>query len=313
MRSFRQRSFLSLLALHDVIDDDWLVHAVSFIFPYFCVYFHLFAQAKRLGRRLLLLLLLLFSFLRVSRRRRRCYPPPRFREEELIHQSSSSSSSSSRGGRGRGREKSSRRSTHQSTLLLLKCALFLTSAFQSTIEYFFLISLSPQKKTRMSKRSFLGDGTTLSSSSSLIISAAASAASVHPLYQKLLSSLLTTKTQQNHHRHNFCRRSWYSSESNKEELEKEIGYYTGKKRNPLTDTRLHQYDRRPPPNALCEICSRRFCSCEENRTMKRKPEMPGPEDCCQSSPQCKFCVWTIYDEQLAEYETNKELYMDKLK
>ena len=304
MRSFRQRSFLMLLALHDVIDDDWLVHAVSFIFPYFCVYFHLFAQAKRLGRRLLLLLL--FSFLRVSRRRRRCYPPPRFREEELIHQSSSSSSSS-RGGRGR--EKSSRRSTHRHTLLLLKCALFLTSAFQS-IEYFFLISLSPQKKTRMSKRSFL-DGTTLSSSS-LIISAAASAASVHPLYQKLLSSLLTTKTQRNHH-HHFCRRSWYSSESNKEELEKEIGYYTGKKRNPLTDTRLHQYDQRPPPNALCEICSRRFCSCEENRTMKRKPEMPGPEDCCQSSPQCKFCVWTIYDEQLAEYETNKELYMDKLK
>ena len=304
MRSFRQRSFLMLLALHDVIDDDWLVHAVSFIFPYFCVYFHLFAQAKRLGRRRLLLLLLLFSFLRVSRRRRRrCYPPPRFREEELIHQSSSSSSSS-RGGRGR--EKSSRRSTHRT--LLLVCALFLTSAFQS-IEYF-SVSLSPQKKTRMSKRSFL-DGTTLSSSS-LIISAAASAASVHPLYQKLLSSLLTTKTQQNHH-HHFCRRSWYSSESNKEELEKEIGYYTGKKRNPLTDTRLHQYDQRPPPNALCEICSRRFCSCEENRTMKRKPEMPGPEDCCQSSPQCKFCVWTIYDEQLAEYETNKELYMDKLK
>jgi len=305
VRSFRQRSFLMLLALHDVIDDDWLVHAVSFIFPYFCVYFHLFAQAKRLGRRRLLLLLLLFSFLRVSRRRRRrCYPPPRFREEELIHQSSSSSSSS-RGGRGR--EKSSRRSTHRT--LLLVCALFLTSAFQS-IEYF-SVSLSPQKKTRMSKRSFL-DGTTLSSSSSLIISAAASAASVHPLYQKLLSSLLTTKTQQNHH-HHFCRRSWYSSESNKEELEKEIGYYTGKKRNPLTDTRLHQYDQRPPPNALCEICSRRFCSCEENRTMKRKPEMPGPEDCCQSSPQCKFCVWTIYDEQLAEYETNKELYMDKLK
>ena len=303
MRSFRQRSFLMLLALHDVIDDDWLVHAVSFIFPYFCVYFHLFAQAKRLGRRLLLLLL--FSFLRVSRRRRRrCYPPPRFREEELIHQSSSSSSS--RGGRGR--EKSSRRSTHRT--LLLVCALFLTSAFQS-IEYF-SVSLSPQKKTRMSKRSFL-DGTTLSSSSSLIISAAASAASVHPLYQKLLSSLLTTKTQQNHRHHHFCRRSWYSSESNKEELEKEIGYYTGKKRNPLTDTRLHQYDQRPPPNALCEICSRRFCSCEENRTMKRKPEMPGPEDCCQSSPQCKFCVWTIYDEQLAEYETNKELYMDKLK
>ena len=150
MRSFRQRSFLMLLALHDVIDDDWLVHAVSFIFPYFCVYFHLFAQAKRLGRRrLLLLLLLLFSFLRVSRRRRRrCYPPPRFREEELIHQSSSSPSSSR--GRGRGREKSSRRSTHRA-LLLLKCALFLTSAFQS-IEYFFLISLSTKKNKNEQKK-----------------------------------------------------------------------------------------------------------------------------------------------------------------
>ncbi len=183
------------------------------------------------------------------------------------------------------------------------------SFFDERFSSILLLPPPPQKKRRMSKRSFLG-GTTLSSSS-LIISAAASAASVHPPYQNLLSSLLT-KTQQNHH-HHFCRRSWYSSESNKEELEKEIGYYTGKKRNPLTDTRLHQYDQRPPPNALCEICSRRFCSCEENRTMKRKPEMPGPEDCCQSSPQCKFCVWTIYDEQLAEYETNKELYMDKLK
>ena len=290
MRSFRQRSFLSLLALHDVIDDDWLVHAVSFVFPYFCVYFHLFAQTKRLGRRLLLLLLLLLllGFLRVSRRRR-CYPPPRFREEELIHQSSSSSSSSR--GRGRGREKSSRCSTHTRGF-----ALFL-KLFSSSRN---ILYPPPQKKT-MSKRS-------VAVSSSPI---AAASASVHPLYQKLLSSLLSTKTQQN--RHHFCRRSWYSSESNKEELEKEIGYYTGKKRNPLTDTRLHQYDQRPPPNAMCEICSRRFCSCEENRTMKRKPEMPGPEDCCQSSPQCKFCVWTIYDEQLAEYETNKELYMDKLK
>ena len=91
----------------------------------------------------------------------------------------------------------------------------------------------------------------------------------------------------------------------------DVGYYTGKKRNPLTDTRLYQYDKRPPPNALCGKCSRRFCSCESKS--KTKPEMPGPEDCCQSSPQCKFCVWTIYDEQLTEYETNKELYMDKLK
>ena len=92
----------------------------------------------------------------------------------------------------------------------------------------------------------------------------------------------------------------------------DVGYYTGKKRNPLTDTRLHQYDKRPPPNSLCEKCSRRFCSCPESKS-KTKPEMPGPEDCCQSSPQCKFCVWTIYDEQLTEYETNNELYMDKLK
>ena len=174
------------------------------------------------------------------------------------------------------------------------CALFLKSAFR----VFFRLSLSPQKKTRMSKRSFKSN-TTLSSSS-LIISAAFSSASASASV----------------HLHPFqiCRRWYSSSEESKEEEElKEIGYYTEKKRNPLTDTRLHQYDQRPPPNALCEICSRRFCSCEENRTKKRKPEMPGPEDCCQSSPQCKFCVWTIYDEQLAEYETNTEFYMDKLK
>ena len=29
--------------------------------------------------------------------------------------------------------------------------------------------------------------------------------------------------------------------------------------------------------------------------------MPGAEDCCQSSPQCKFCVWIVYEENLAEY------------
>jgi hypothetical protein len=130
----------------------------------------------------------------------------------------------------------------------------------------------------------------------------------------LRSLLLATRTSSSS---DLIVSRFYSSTTSKEEEEEEdnkIGYYTGKKRNPLTDTRLHQYDQRPPPNALCEKCSRRFCSCEENvKTKREPPEMPGPEDCCQSTPQCKFCVWTIYDEQLAEYETNKELYMDKLK
>tara|TARA_B100000405_G_scaffold44698_1_gene29561 strand:+ start:189 stop:314 length:126 start_codon:yes stop_codon:yes gene_type:complete len=29
---------------------------------------------------------------------------------------------------------------------------------------------------------------------------------------------------------------------------------------------------------------------------------PGAEDCCQSSPQCKFCVWLVHEENVAEYQ-----------
>ena len=86
--------------------------------------------------------------------------------------------------------------------------------------------------------------------------------------------------------------------------------WTGIKKR-LDDTRFHQFDDRPPPQPICETCRRRFCACET--TKKQKPTKPGPEECCQSTPQCKYCVWTMYEELLIEYETNNELYLDKMK
>ena len=311
MRSFRQRSFLSLLALHDVIDDDWLVHAVSFIFPYFCVYFHLFAQAKRLGRRRVVVVVVVVQFpprqpppppllSSSSFSRRGAHPPKLFLLLLLLART-----------RKWKREKFSPLDASKYSSVVKVCSFF-DERFSIDRVFFFFLSLSTKKNKNEQKKLLGGWNYSFFFFFSHNL-CRCFCCFCSPTLPKATFFSADDKDATKHHRHHFCRRSWYSSESNKEELEKEIGYYTGKKRNPLTDTRLHQYDQRPPPNALCEICSRRFCSCEENRTMKRKPEMPGPEDCCQSSPQCKFCVWTIYDEQLAEYETNKELYMDKLK
>ena len=98
--------------------------------------------------------------------------------------------------------------------------------------------------------------------------------------------------------------------------------YTGVKKNALEDLRFHQYDKRPKPEQICAKCERRFCSCEDKNdgndssTKKKsmqRPEIPGSEDCCQSTPQCTFCVWTVYEELLSEFEANEELYRDKLK
>jgi hypothetical protein len=52
-----------------------------------------------------------------------------------------------------------------------------------------------------------------------------------------------------------------------------------------------------PP--ICSVCARRFCACREKPIVA--PVLPGAEDCCQSSPQCKFCVWTVYEDDLAKY------------
>lgn len=65
-------------------------------------------------------------------------------------------------------------------------------------------------------------------------------------------------------------------------------------------SRVGRHDERPPPPPVCQRCHRRFCQCEDKPPSK--PPFPGPEDCCQSAPQCKFCVWKVYEQQLREYE-----------
>ena len=68
---------------------------------------------------------------------------------------------------------------------------------------------------------------------------------------------------------------------------------------PARGDRVGRHDERPPPPPLCEACHRRFCQCVAKPPSE--PHVPGAEDCCQSSPQCKFCVWIVYEENLAEY------------
>jgi hypothetical protein len=70
-------------------------------------------------------------------------------------------------------------------------------------------------------------------------------------------------------------------------------------------SRVGRHDERPPPPPLCGSCGRRFCKCEH--AVPVEPPYPGPEDCCQSSPQCKFCVWTTYASQLEAYEARLKL------
>ena len=64
--------------------------------------------------------------------------------------------------------------------------------------------------------------------------------------------------------------------------------------------RVGRHDERPPPAPICETCHRRFCRCVDKPPTE--PPAPGAEDCCQSSPQCKFCVWLVYEENVAEYQ-----------
>ena len=60
---------------------------------------------------------------------------------------------------------------------------------------------------------------------------------------------------------------------------------------------------------ICGTCGRRFgCEChlEHAPTSRdaleaRRPPSPGPEDCCQSSPKCEQCVWSVYDEELIDF------------
>lgn len=71
--------------------------------------------------------------------------------------------------------------------------------------------------------------------------------------------------------------------------------------------------KRPPPPPLCPTCGRRMwdstlvCSfCNPTSSLATPPTPPGPEDCCQSTPQCENCVWTIYEQKLRQFETEKQ-------
>mmetsp|Transcript_26444 Transcript_26444/g.66271 ORF Transcript_26444/g.66271 Transcript_26444/m.66271 type:complete len:152 (-) Transcript_26444:276-731(-) len=66
--------------------------------------------------------------------------------------------------------------------------------------------------------------------------------------------------------------------------------------------RIGRHDERPAPPGICQLCHRRFCQCEDKPPCK--PPYPGPEDCCQSAPQCEFCTWVVYEQQLQEYEAH---------
>ena len=61
-------------------------------------------------------------------------------------------------------------------------------------------------------------------------------------------------------------------------------------------------DRLPVPE-ICPTCARRFCRCVKPPSALVRPREPLETDCCHSDPRCKFCVFTVYQELLEEYET----------
>mmetsp|Transcript_16592 Transcript_16592/g.22895 ORF Transcript_16592/g.22895 Transcript_16592/m.22895 type:complete len:134 (-) Transcript_16592:137-538(-) len=66
------------------------------------------------------------------------------------------------------------------------------------------------------------------------------------------------------------------------------------------------------PN-LCGTCGRRFgceCNIKPGDVANLPPQKPGPEECCQSAPQCRFCVWTIYYQEVEKY---KEATIDRVR
>jgi len=65
-------------------------------------------------------------------------------------------------------------------------------------------------------------------------------------------------------------------------------------------------DRLPVPE-ICPTCARRFCRCAKPNGAAAaaalvRPREPLETDCCRSDPQCKFCVFKVYEELLEEYE-----------
>jgi len=59
-------------------------------------------------------------------------------------------------------------------------------------------------------------------------------------------------------------------------------------------------DPRAPVPDLCQQCGRRFCRCDASAL--ERPRRPLDTDCCESDPQCKNCVFVVYEELVEEYE-----------
>ena len=74
-------------------------------------------------------------------------------------------------------------------------------------------------------------------------------------------------------------------------------------------------DARTPVNPICERCGRRFCQCARaghaTKEREKPPDVPGPEECCQSTPQCEHCVWTVYHSEMAKFRARKSVDDDK--
>mmetsp|Transcript_40350 Transcript_40350/g.77122 ORF Transcript_40350/g.77122 Transcript_40350/m.77122 type:complete len:116 (+) Transcript_40350:216-563(+) len=75
-----------------------------------------------------------------------------------------------------------------------------------------------------------------------------------------------------------------------------------------------QFTQRATPG-ICEGCGRRYgCRCPTPKPTTReemlltRPEEPGPEDCCQSSPVCEHCVWTLHAEAMNDFHRRLQAF-----
>jgi hypothetical protein len=66
---------------------------------------------------------------------------------------------------------------------------------------------------------------------------------------------------------------------------------------PLGDgKRVGRHDERKPPSPICDLCGRRFCRCPD--APPPYPPYPEAEDCCQSAPQARLHLITLFSAEL---------------